>query len=211
MSNVSVENANGKAELVTDATAKPKKDYKRKPGESGQDYLKRLQQEGLQRPGSAAEMPQKAQDLQDMNSAIQSDPDYNAWQQNISPDAYHNPTSASGFAKNDVLTGHNSGVGNAIGKTAGAPYTFAGADGNIYSGNASAMSGIYQPSGVKATQGSLSQQYSRLTGKPDPMWAEQKGDPKTVRISKGDQDLGGALGGGKFQMPSGPMSPPGWD
>lgn len=209
MGNVSVENANGQAQLVTDATAKPKKDYRRRPGESREEYLRRLESEGLARPASAADMPQKAEDLQSMKDAIQSDPDFNAWQQNIKPDAYNNPTSFPGVSKNDVLSGYGpTSVETAMGVSAGSPYSFAGADGNVYSGNA--LSGTYEASGVKATLARLSERYSRLTGKPDPMWAEGREDPHTVRVSKGDQDMGHALGGGKFQLPGGPMSMP-WD
>ncbi len=46
MGNTSVEQANGDAKAVTGSTAPPeKKDHKRRPGETDQEYLERMRQE----------------------------------------------------------------------------------------------------------------------------------------------------------------------
>src|SRR4029077_19857871 len=65
------------------------KDHTRRKGESGPDYLRRMKEEALERPASPADWPRKATDLRDMATAIQSDPDYPAWQQNIKPSAFN--------------------------------------------------------------------------------------------------------------------------
>ena len=65
--------------------------FKRKPGESGSDYEKRLRDAIVQRPASAADIPRATRQLGDIRDGILSDPDYNAWRQNLDAGAYRNP------------------------------------------------------------------------------------------------------------------------
>lgn len=160
---------NAKGEVCIDATAAPKR-YARRPGESDQDYLKRLRDEAAKRPPSPADLQAKANSLAEMKDAIVSDPHFPAWKQGINPDAYFNPTNYPNVSVNQTLSNAASEPDAGMSVASSGMYSFYAADGNVYSGNA--HSGFEQNSGVKETLAVASQQYGRWTGTEDPHWAE---------------------------------------
>ncbi|MFK7988054.1 MAG: DUF4150 domain-containing protein [Sandaracinaceae bacterium] len=168
--NESAETANGGAMLVVDAEAEPEENpWARREGESGEEYLARLQEAATGRPEDPV---QHVQDLQDMWDAMQADPDYQAWMQNIDADVYHDPLSMPGIELNEVAsspyTGHRT-LEQAVQVARPVPFSFAGADGNIYSGDNSSYAASQAPYNGLAMRDLLSQEYLR--------WREQYGEP----------------------------------
>ena len=166
--NESVESANGAAMLVTGATAPPEEDYRRRPGETEQEYFERLEPLIRERP-RPGEVAAQVERLERINDAILSDPDYHAWAQGLDPAVFHDPLSVPGIEHNELLSRtatRNPGDMEPMLRM-GDPYSFAGADGQVYSGDASSV--VRQPGYLGGAQAQLDQQYAR--------WRAEVGDP----------------------------------
>ncbi|MFK7989847.1 MAG: PAAR-like domain-containing protein [Sandaracinaceae bacterium] len=185
-------NANAVALLVTDAEAEQEEDFSRREGETVHEYRERMMERIRERPvrgdGPQGLVDQIAE-LNGIEEAIQSDPDFYAWDQNISPDLYHNPTGQPGIAHNPVLSqGANGDPGRmATFMETADPYSFAGADGQAYSGDAHSV--VRESSGIGEPLYAIQQQRQRWLEALDAMPETTYGRDEAIRDARTLDDI----------------------
>lgn len=185
-------NANAVALLVTDAEAEQEEDFSRREGETVHEYRERMMERIRERPvrGDGAQgLVDQVAELNAIEEAIMADPDFHAWNQNISPDLYHNPTGTPGVAHNPVLSGVANGDPGSMTTflESADPYSFAGADGQAYSGDAHSVP--RESSGIRAPLYAIGQQRQRWLEALDAMPPETYGLEEAVRDVKTIEDM----------------------
>ncbi|MGE0791088.1 MAG: DUF4150 domain-containing protein [Sandaracinaceae bacterium] len=169
--NECVETGNGAALLLTGTSAPPEVDYRRRPGETQDEYFERVGPLIRERPRGVDALQGKISELEGIADAITSDPDFWAWQQGIPPELFHNPLGTEGVTLNEL----NSRTAN--GDPASmqglmpmlSPWDFVAADGNVYSAPPGPAILGSRPSYAKGELAILDEQYRR--------WREANGDP----------------------------------
>lgn len=160
----------------------PEERFARQPGESTQDYRQRMEDTARARPARDPLGPEmKVEELDMMEDAIRSDPDFNAWTQNIDPAQYHDPTLIPGVERdplmNRLATGDPERMASLI--KPHSMYTFAGADGYAYMGDANSVPEV--PSGIKGTLALIEAQRNHWAGGAPEGTYELKDAVKDIR------------------------------
>lgn len=111
---------------------------------------------------------EKAEELLDLYEAILSSPDYNAWRQSISPEAYQNPTAFGGTDPRDLFKDYVRFPPGATRQDlwiprGGGPYDRMAADGMVYTFRDGNLARATSSSGYASLLGQIEHQVWRIT------------------------------------------------
>jgi hypothetical protein len=122
----------------------------------------------IERPATPEVRAAKVEELLDLYDAILSSPDYDAWRQGISPEAYQNPTAYGGSDPRDPFKDYvklpRSTPQDSWIPGGGGPYDRMAADGKVYTFRDGNLNRVENRSGYAALLGMIEHQVWRITG-----------------------------------------------
>ena len=167
----SVDPRNALGEVVIGSVASPASELDQRPGESDFDYVERLRQmAGSTRDARGPGGPEaKKAQLEEIHQRLTSHPHYHAWAQNMHPDAYYNPGAYDPLGAREGYGSIRTNI-----ESAGGPYDYATAEGNIT--HFDANSGVNPPDEqrvqLQPTLAAASETMETI-GYENPHWAEE--------------------------------------